>query len=843
MAIETTSNQDVVTPNGWQPTAQNRYYYYEFLHFIPTSKKDRFWAAQCLLFDKLNSTRIVDPKKVALYRELDLGKLNKAAYVNIIDPPQKDGGGRAAYFTASWEANPINLHINNIMDARLQKMPIGLTVRAADEYFQLTQQKENAKILGRKIFVRLLNDLNAKLGLPQLRADEDPFKYVQQMEVDAQSGRLQNKVANSPAAGGRDVPTMMMDNIKSIIEDNEDLALFNEYIYKDGVEVACELAIKYYQEVNKFKMVSDKLLTDLRNFNAVACRYYTSKTTGRPVLKYMDIAEIFTGPGSKEDGSDIPYWWMEYDITFGEFVREFGAGLTDDQLQLVFERNRATRGGWGVGSSGIGHVPEWNNCTPVQREQALIRVGYTEWQTQNIAVYSKGNVKGNERFRQMPDEWEPPKDSPFEKEARYYNMWYKCYYIPTFVGTSPTTIQTSDFDLQKEYIFEFGPLQDQYREGEDERYSRSSLVLWQSLKPSWTDIEQRFMPNINLLWQQAQNDLANVIPHGLWFSEEAFTELMDVVDEAQANGKDSNGEGMRKLKQTGYGIGKLFDDLGRRIPPFVEVKTEHLAAAKEKLLMIMDLYAMMTRSLGFNEIEEGQAPQPRQSATGIQLAVDASHNATYFIEKGYVDIQQELGYRLMSYLKDIVNEGDSDRYQEFCDIVGSASGWALKTINDIPYRRLGITVEATNTEAQQQLINQMALEMAKGPNSLITPDEALELTFIDNVKYKFALLRLRVKKRRREMEERQAQQAQQQQQLMAMQQQMEMQKLQAETQAQMQEINLMKQWDERLMGIEAQLKYMSQSQIKTQIKDNRIEQEEAMAAIEQKAEAQAPMLA
>lgn len=833
----------IVSPIAWEPTAQNRYYYWEFLHFIPTSKKDKFWAAQCLLFNKLNSSRLVDFERVNKYRMLDRGNIDKNEYVKIIDPQTKDGGGKAAYFTASWQGNPINLHMQNILDARLQKLPVEISVTAADEYFQLNQQKENAKILNRRIFLQLLNELNQQLGLPALRSDEDPYKYVANMQRRVEEGKVKTKDANAPETATRDIPTQLMDNIRSLIDDNEDLALFNEYIYKDGVEAACEIAIKYYQDANKVVMYDDKILRDLRNFNCTTCRYYTSLTTGRPVFRYEDPALVFTGPFTQEDGSDCPYWWTEYDITFGEFVREIGADLTTDQLKMVFDRNRSTRGGYGGGgTSGVGRWPGWDECTPGMREQALIRVGYTEWQTQNIAVYSKGEIMGNQRFRRMDDEWEPPKNSAFNKEARYYNMWYRCYYIPTFVGTTPTTIQTSDFDLQKQFIFNYGPLQDQIREGEDARYSRSSLVMWRSDKVSWTDIEQRFMPSINLLWQQAQNDLANVIPHGLWFSEEAFTELMEVVDEAQKDGKDSNGEAVRKLKQTGYGVGKLFDDMGRRIPPFVDVKTGHLESAREKLIAIMDLYVMMTRALAFNEIEEGQAPTPRQSATGIQLAIDASHNGTYFIEKAFIDIKRELGFRLLIYCKDMVNETGSERYQEFCDIVGKGSAWALEAVKDIPYRRLGILAQITNTESQQMLINQMAMEMSRGANPLLAPDEAIELTFIQNVKYKFVLLRLRLKRRRKELEAQQQAAQQQQQQMLILQQQMDQAKFDREMQGRLAEMNFNGKIEERLLTIEAELKFQSQKELKTQIKDNRIEQDAAAAQVEQNAQAQAPMV-
>ncbi|MFX1709086.1 hypothetical protein PV783_34280 [Chitinophaga sp. CC14] len=825
-----------------QPGTDNRWMYYDFLHFIPTEQKNKYWAAQCLLFNKLNSSPLLpnDPDdKVARYRELERGEIRKSDFVKIVDPPQADGsGGKAEFFATKWKSNLINIHLRNILDARLDGLPISLQVRAADEYFQLEQQKENARIIGRRQFLAYVNDMNARLGLPQLRTDDDPFKYVNQMSAGTTPGK-EGKPADMGGGRGaaKDTAITLMDNLKSMMDDNEDLALYNEYVYKDGCEVACELGMEHYLTVNKFSEIKQEIFTDLRNFNTCALRLFTSTTNGQPVIDYYDPSTVWTSAFKKADGGDITYWWREADITFADFVRQFGAELDDDQLRYVFEKNRTNQGGW------QGHQLYWDKCNRWQRDNARIRVGYMEWLSQDIAVYSYAeNVRGNMRFKQMPSDWFPPKKSAYERQERYYNAWYKCYYIPTFVGTYPGSLQTTDFVEQAKLIFGYGKLQDQYREGDDLRYSRPSLIVRRRTIPSFTDIEQRYMDKIDLLWIQMENDLANVIPHGLWFGEEAFTELLNTVDEAQAGGKDDNYEAMRKLKQTGYGVGKLFDEMGRRIPPFVDIKTGHLQSAREKLVAIMDIYAMMTRALGLNEIAEGVAPQPRQSLGGIELANSASVKATLFIENAYTDTFNEIGWRMLYYFKEVVGEKNSERLREFQDIVGRASAWALEAIADLPLRRVGVAVDVLNTNAQNVMINQLALQMSQGANPLITPDEAVELTFINNAKYKFAILRMKMKKRRKENMALQQQMVAVQRENLQMQSQIKLQEIQAKYQGEAALQNMMKQWDERLLQIEAQLKFMSQSQIKEQIKNNRMEQDANAMQLQQQYENQKPLV-
>lgn len=830
-----------IIPSDYQPSRENRYTYYEFLHFIPEDQKDKFWAAQVTLFNKFNSEPLVDPKKAVRYREIDQSILDKQKYVQIIDPLQPDGtGGTAEFFATDWKANPIDIKLANQLEAKLDKLGLSINVKAADEYFKTKQQIENDRIMGRKKFLAMLNDLNKQIGLPPLREDEDPYRYVERMQAAAQQGEIKTADRSGSPTTAKDMPISLLDNIRAMVEDNEDLALYNEYVYKDGVEVACELASQYYMDVNKFPEVSDPMKADLRNFRAASMRFYTSMTTGRPVLEYMDPATTWTQPFKRADGADCGYWWREYDVTFGEFVRQFGANLSREELKIIFERNRNTRGTFGVGT-----IPTWDECTVLQRENSLIRIGYMEVQTQNMAVYGTGTTRGNFRFKQMPADWEPAPTSPYKKEARYYNCWYKWYYIPLFANVGNTvgySYPSGDFDMQAQYIFDFGKLQDQLREGDDQRYARSSLVVWRQHRPSWTDIKERFMTDINLLRLQMQNDIANAWPHGVIFNEDAFTELMGVVDEAQKDGKDGQYEVMRKLRQTGTGIFRFIGEDGKPLTPFQETRTGHLATAMERLQVMMNIYNLMTQALGTNAIGEGMAPAPRQNLGGIELSLQASDNANYYIEKAFTDIYAELGYRLINYFKDVVSYGPSERLQEFEDIVGRASAWSLEAIKEIPWRKMGITVDAINDTDRNMFVNQMALEMSKGPNPLITPDEAIGLTFIENVKYKFALMRLRLKKRRRQMEEQQAQQQQMMLQVQQARSAFEMEKINAQAQGKIANTELMKQMDGRLMILEDQLKHASQSDLKRQIKDNRIEENAATIEMEENQRQQRPLI-
>lgn len=803
-----------------EPSPSNRYTYYDYLHFIPTELKDKYWAAQVILYNKSNSQRLIDPDIAKKFRDRAKGMIDKQALIDILDPKMPDGsGGKAEYFSTDWKGNPIHLHLRRIQKAKLDQLPLSHVVSAADEYFQTNRQKENARIMGRKLFLSFVNDINSQLGLPQLRPDEDPFKYASKL---ANNVAASGQMSGAPMARAQDSTTSMIDSIKSSIEDNEDLALYNEYVHKDGVEIAIEIGTQHYLSKNKFHIIRESIFQDLLDFNKYCFRTYTSKTTGEPIIEYMDGVAVFTSHKIGLDGKKMTHWWSEWDITFGEFVRMFGAKLNKEELKRVFERNRS------FGNGGLGHGLNWDTCSRMQRDGARIRIGYMEWETQDMDVYGEGRIRDNFRYDKKNFDWQPPANSKYQdakRDENFYNCWYKCYYIPSFGNSAAPEIATSDFDLQAEYIFDFGKLQDQVREGDDMRLSRPSLIVWNSDEPSYSEIEDRFMGKIDLLWQQFQNDLANAMPHGQFFNEELITHSLEMLDEGQNEGKDNTVEVLRKLKQTGYGFGKIFDENGKPLPPFVEIKTGHLESAGQKIALIFQLYQFMNQCLGGNDIAAGQAPKPRQALGGIEFALEASNNATYYIQKAYVDGYTELGYRLLYYFREVVSEKNSKRLQEFRDIVSKANSAALEAIDGIPTRNLGLTVDMANTTEQNQFINQMALEMATSPTGLLDPDEALELTFINNVKYKFALLRMKMKRKRKEAML--AKQQDQQFQMQMAQKQIELQsaKIQEQGNVQRMIVDEKGKIDAMLLQLEDKIKFASQMGIKDKIKDNKIEQD------------------
>lgn len=719
-----------------------RYLFYEDLHYIPEDQKNELWMAQCLVFAKKNNREVVSKEEAQKFKDIDEGKIDANVYKLIFDPKDDSGGGKAEHVATDWKANPIYVHLNNIVEASLEKIPFNIFCKAVDEYAKTKQQKDNERILRRREFFNLINDINKQMGYPLLKETDDPFKYAKQMQK-----ALEQKDSKAQAFSDvGDSPTGIVDMIKSAISDNEDIALYNEFVYKGDVEIGIELGIKYYLNENKYEREYEQAVTDIRNHNKAVMRYYTNTTNGAPMLEYLQPDVVYVSPYRKKDGSDISSWFIEYDVTFRDFVRMFGFKLSNDQLKAVFDRNKLTQAGHGL---------EWSMCSHSQKDAAKIRIGYIEQETQNCNVYSEGEIRGNFAFRQMDINWQPSKHTANKyktsRTERHYNVWYKAYYIP--LNAYDNMVRDSDFQEQAKFIFEVGKLQDQQRYGDSQRLSRCSLIMWGSKKMSYAAIMDRFMPKIHFLWQSFQNDLANHMPHGLLFAEELVQLMMTTTDDANKTGKDSKLEFMRKLKQTGYGITKLKDGDGKLIndgKPFAEVKSGHLESAREKLVLIQEIYNMAKQAVGTSDIAEGLDPKPRQSLGGINLSLAANTKSNYFMEKACIDMNLEVQSRLLNYIILIAQEPDSDRFQRFRSVVGVANSMSVESLKDIPNHELGLYVDNVNTEEQKARLIGFAEELVKAQ---LLDIEVLQLIIkVDNYKYAAVLMIMKYKQKQKEIQ-------------------------------------------------------------------------------------------
>lgn len=765
---KTARSQKSTVQTAAPPAVQDKSLWYTDLSSVAPEFKNELWAAQALLYMKRSggSRIFLDPKKAVLYRNTDSLDLDADVYKRLVDPvTPMGGGGEAKYFSSDWKSNPIYIHLKNIVKAEIQKTGKQLEVNLTDKFAKTRRMNENYRILYQNAFRKLINQLAPTIGLPGISDGQDPFKWAQNLANKTPTAEDQQKQPS-------DVIDKFIDLIKNQITDSQDMALYNEFIYKGDYEIAFELGIRYYiMDLNKWdERWADEFIDDILHFNKFCGEWYTDLITGRPTIERFIPEKLYTSPFKRKDGEDLMYYFIEYDVSFGDFTKTIGRNLSPQKLKEVFIWNKA---------QGARHNITWADAydysySNLTRDNAMIRVGKAAFLSQDLSVQIEDTNSGY-RMEAPNVNWRPMEDeSHLNRIEKNYNVWRSWYYIPPTLSE----LQNSEYTWQSGFIFQLQVNQDQQRYGEDGRYSKSPLVIYDnSSQATFTDITQTFMTKINYSWQGFQNCLVNDFD-AVIFSDDFVGGLLSAVDEDNkinagdpnnptgGNGQDAFMEQWKMIKQSGKGFLRMRDpktgqplmDANKLI---VHIKNEYLAKAEQFLAIILQQYDLLIKSLALSPLTAGEEVKPRTPVAGLEQSLKASESATFFVQKPYEILVKMYGERMIRYILDIcqeAKEGFTKRFDEFMDNVGYANGLALEGLADIPPESIGMKVDYTDNTAKKQFIMELANEYVKTKE--LSEDFLYLILGTDNWKYSFVLMRMAIKQRKKELQDQARQQQQ-----------------------------------------------------------------------------------
>jgi hypothetical protein len=576
--------------------------------------------------------------------------------------------------------------------------------------------------------------------------------------------KKEDDVTQSP-----DMTNKFLDLIKNQITDDQDMALYNELIYKGDYEMAFELGIEYYLfNLNKWQeRWADEFINDIMHFNKACGEWYTDLITGRPVVERFVPEALYTSPFRRKDGEDIQYYWTEYSVSFGDFIRTMGKNLQPDKLKEVFLLMKQ-QGFHSIGWDDSYYVFSRSNYL---RDSAMIRVGKAAMLSTDMEAQMEEIGPYGSAFRQTVElSWEPTNAGQKKIEKRY-NVWRWWYYIPPTL----TDLNNANWAWQSQYIFNLQKFQDQQRYGDNGRYAKSPLVIYDnSSQATFTDIVQSFMPKITHLWHKYQNYLVNDIDATI-LSEDFIGGLLVAVDEDNkinvgdpnlptgGNGRDSYMQQWKMIKQNGSGFLKMTDKSGNPILDpsklMITFRNEYLKKAEGCLTQMFMLYDLLIKSLAFSPATAGEEVKPRTPVAALEQTIKATDSSRFFIQKGYEDFIKMYGERIVRYILDVAREVDAymfpDRWEEFMENVGYANGLALEGIKDIDPECIGLTVSYVDNQAKKDFIMQLAMEFVKTKE--LNEEFIYLLLGVDNWKYAFVLMRLALKHGRKILAEQEQQ--------------------------------------------------------------------------------------
>jgi hypothetical protein len=211
------------TPKSKQPPIQDRSRWYTDLAYMRPDLKNELWFSEMLFFAKNNAVLFLDPRRAKKYRATDNLDLDASVYKQMVDPvTPMDGGGDAAYFAADWKANPVYIHLKNIVKADIQRTAKELEVNLTDKYAKTRKMRDNYKLIYQQAFRELINEYAPMVGLSPVSDKQDPYKWAQNL-VNSQQNKSKTKQSpESPASGMEGQQPDSIDSFIDLIKNKQE---------------------------------------------------------------------------------------------------------------------------------------------------------------------------------------------------------------------------------------------------------------------------------------------------------------------------------------------------------------------------------------------------------------------------------------------------------------------------------------------------------------------------------------------------------------------------------------------------------------------------------------------
>lgn len=564
----------------------------------------------------------------------------------------------------------------------------------------------------------------------------------------------------------------------------EELELHMQLSYKQGIEIAEEIAINTLFDGNNYDLAKRRVYYDLTTIGIGAVKNTFSESEG-VVIDYVDPANLVYSYTESPYFEDIYYVGEVKNIPINELKKQYPQL---DQAQL--DKIKA--------AGSYNNTTSWNQFNDgADRgyDSNTVQVLYFNYKTYMNEVYKvKETATGGLKAIPRDDQFNPPADSEgFAKASRSLEVLYEGAMI-----------------LGPSMLLEWGMAKNMVRPKSDYNKVKMnySIVAPRMYRGRIESIVSRctgFADMIQLTHLKMQQVLSKMMPDGVYMDADGLAEI-DL-----GNGTNYNPqEALNMFFQTGSVIGRSFTQEGDMNPGKVPIQPLQTGAGGQKLQTLIqtyNYYLQMIRDVtGLNEARDGSNPDAR-ALVGVQkLAAANSNTATRHILDSGLFLTADTAESLSLRISDILEYSPSK--EAFIQKIGGFNVGVLEELNDLYLHDFGIVLELSpDDEEKGMLENNIQTALSAG---LIDLSDAIDIREVKNLKLANQLLKLRRKQKQLRDQEIQQQNIQAQAQANAQAQQVaaqaEIQKEQAlfQTKAQLEQMKA--QLDQQKMQSEVQLK-------------------------------------
>ena len=530
---------------------------------------------------------------------------------------------------------------------------------------------------------------------------------------------MQTKELNDYAAEAFGI-NLYENDPAALPESKEELELHMQLTYKQGIEIAEEVAINTLLDGNNYDLIKRRVYHDLTTIGIGAVKNTFSESEG-VLVDYVDPANLVYSYTESPYFDDIYYVGEVKTIPISELKKQY-PGLTQDDLDKIkSEGSQNLTGGW--------NRSEINDN---RYDSNTVQVLYFNYKTYMNEVYKiKETASGAEKVILRDDQFNPPADAEgFAKASRSLEVLYEGAII---LGTST--------------LLEWGIAENMVRPKSDYNKVKMnySIVAPRMYKGRIESIVSRctgFADMVQLTHLKMQQVLAKMMPDGVYMDADGLAEI-DL-----GNGTNYNPqEALNMFFQTGSVIGRSFTQEGDMNPGKVPIQPLQTGAGGQKLQTLIqtyNYYLQMIRDVtGLNEARDGSTPDSR-ALVGVQkLAAANSNTATRHILDAGLFLTADTAEGLSLRISDILEYSPSR--EAFIQKIGGFNVATLDELKELHLYDFGIMLELSPDDEQKGMLeNNIQTALSAG---LIDLEDAIDIREVKNLKLANQLLKLRRKKK------------------------------------------------------------------------------------------------
>ena len=504
-------------------------------------------------------------------------------------------------------------------------------------------------------------------------------------------------------------------------DSQEELDIYMQLSYKQGVEIAEEVAINTILDGNRYDLTKRRVIYDITTLGIGAAKNTFNKSEGIKV-EYVDPANLIYSYTESPYFDDIYYVGEIKPVSINELKLQFPE-LTNEELEAIAKQ------GFQNNTFFDRTISNYDNS-----DSNTVQLLYFNYKTYMNEVYKvKETATGASKIIVRDDQFDPPLD---ELEAKYGKM-----------SRSLEVLYEGVLVLGTDKLLKWEMAKNMMRPKSDYtkvkmNYSIVAPRMYKGKIESLVGRITGFADMIQLTHLKLQQVLSRMVPDGVYLDADGLSEV-DLGNGTVYNPQ----EALNMYFQTGSVIGRSFTQEGDMNPgkiPIQELNTGNAGGKMQSLISAYNYYLSMIRDVtGLNEARDGSTPDAN-ALVGVQKMAAANSNTEniHILQIGLF-ITAELDEILSLRISDVLEYTPSK--EAFVQKIGGHNVAILDEIKDLHLYDFGIFIELVpDDEERQMLENNIQVSLAQ---KNIDIEDAIDIREVKNLKLANQLLKIKRKKK------------------------------------------------------------------------------------------------